>query len=130
MTNKIDSPLVPIVNMMNELPGIKTTASCSGHGYDNCYISFECTNFKSLKKIIDAVYDLRWDCDNDFDSLVHLWIVDIDPFRHPKNTICASIRWQEDISKRTLRKIRTVSAFRVLKESMCSHFRKENDNVH
>ena len=81
----LDREVVEVVQMLNNLSGVETTSSCSGHDYDDAYISLLCNNFESLLKIVEAVFSIRWKCGDAMDSKVHLWIVGISPFLDPIN---------------------------------------------
>lgn len=52
----IDEKIKPLVDFLNTITGVKTTLSCQGHNNDkngntNPYITFVCTNVKSLNII-------------------------------------------------------------------------------
>lgn len=120
--NILDKDVIPVVSILNKMHGIKTEASCSGHGYDGAYIAFTCNNFHSLKQIVDAVYNIRWDSDNNFDLQERLWTVEIEPFKHIGNTINCSIRWQNSSRcwgcKKPQSKVKTKKAWKLLEESL------------
>ena len=40
----IDEELVPMLDVFNNIPGVRTEFSCSGHGYDGWYVSFQCAS--------------------------------------------------------------------------------------
>lgn len=94
----IDKEVMPVCNLLNSLPGIATYASCSGHGFDDCYIAFTCNNFKSLKKIVDAVYASR--VRGHPPKLKYLWAINMEPlytyngYEASSNGVRLSIRWE------------------------------------
>ena len=90
----LDKPVIPVVELLNSLPGIYTYASCSGHGYDDCYISFTYDNFESLLRIVKAVYSIRWEAGASFNSKKHLWIVTFSPNQDYTNSLDVNVEYQ------------------------------------
>lgn len=118
---KLDKEVVKSVDILNSMKGIKTTASCSGHGHSDCYIDFVCSNWVSLKKIVKAVYRIRWICGDDFDLKVHLWIVNFVVAQNYKNGLFCSIGWQEDsifTKHGNFKRINKLQAWAVLEKSL------------
>lgn len=111
--DKLDKQVVPVVELLNQLPGIKTFASCSGHGYDDCYIAFTCTNFESLAKVVKAVYSLRYEAGDTFDAKKHLWMVNFLPCQNRGDGLALSIDYQGEPSTKR-RKIKMGEAWKGL----------------
>jgi len=90
----LDKPVIPVVELLNSLPGVSPYTSCSGHGYDDCYIAFTCNNFESLLRIVKAVYSIRWKAGNNLDSKKPLWIVTLPPHQDHTTSLTVSIDYQ------------------------------------
>lgn len=66
----IDIQIIPAVLWLNELPGVKTFASCEGDGggaHERPYIAFTCSELSSLEKIAESIeegcgYDVVYGC--------------------------------------------------------------------
>jgi hypothetical protein len=124
----IDKEVIPVYKLLNSFPGVTTYASCSGHSFDDCYIAFICSNFKSLKKIVDAVYASRVQgCPP---KLKYLWTIGMEPlytyngYEPLDNGIRLSIRWENPCTNpkcyecQKLQKVETEQAWRTLKEEI------------
>ena len=48
----LDPEVIPLVNALNEIPGIKTITSCSGHGETCMEIDCYCHSFDALKFLV------------------------------------------------------------------------------
>lgn len=43
-SNDVDKELVPMLDVFNNIPGVRTVYSCCGHGYPGWYIDFRTTS--------------------------------------------------------------------------------------
>ena len=74
----LDNDVIPCVQFLNSLNGIKTISSCSGHGKATGMIGFQCTNWESLERIMIAVtsnkfWDIHWGT-----NFIHIsWIINM-----------------------------------------------------
>lgn len=50
--NEIDEDIRELVRAMNNIEGIQTTSSCSGHGVSPCVIHFKCSNIHYLHSLL------------------------------------------------------------------------------
>ena len=64
-SNDVDKELVPMLDVFNNIPGVRTVFSCCGHGYPGWYIDFRTTSdfmFNTMLKYFDKdCGDLRFD---------------------------------------------------------------------
>jgi len=68
--NEMDPEVVDLCNIMNSLPGVKTTESCSGHGVDRFRIFFRVTDEKGLFFLTRCVDNRYW-------KYGYLWQIDL-----------------------------------------------------
>lgn len=52
---KLDTPIIPLVRALNDLPGIQTLECCCGHGERHLWIIFCADCFESLVPILTAI---------------------------------------------------------------------------
>ena len=105
-TNKLpiddmDKEVIPVCELLNNLKGITTIASCSGHGKsETCFVTFVCTNFKSLKYIVDAVASIHHKIYGDSNLFTDNWAVEIlSEWSFGSNAILGSIKLRPYIPK-------------------------------
>lgn len=55
----IDSELVPLLNTINSVPGLRTMFCCSGHGRESFYVMIACCN-KEIAKYVFDIFNLPY----------------------------------------------------------------------
>jgi len=115
--NNLDPEVIKSVKLLNQIVGVKTISSCSGHGSNLCYVIFTCSNSLSLHRIIKAVLTIRFQCSDKFDPEIHLWIVK--PWINNNLGIVWNIEWQLDdgLTKRG-DNIKMVEAWQALEQAL------------
>ncbi len=89
----LDRYVKPVVDLLNDLPGIQTYASCNGHGDARmAYISFTCSSWQSLLLIKNAVYRIRYT--NYLDIKFQLWLLDFTTSDNANDHLSMAIRYQ------------------------------------
>lgn len=81
LPSDIDPECIEICNLLNRLPGVKTTESCSGHGKGPFSVFFKCTNIDSLSRLGRTVFktysDGNWEIlvdSTDTDPTGQFWL--------------------------------------------------------
>jgi hypothetical protein len=106
---ELDAEVINSVQILNSIRGVETLASCSGHGYNDAYISMICDNWESLIEIVKAVNGLRYSVGDKFDVLKHCWYVEIGRHERIKGRdyLILAIRYQQELTGETMEISRT-----------------------